>query len=198
MIERDRAKAGIVYVRRKRRGHRQRTERSRDKAPLAGRVRDRVRGMTSHARGREVYLLRKCPEIRVVHHALKKSGIFPSVFRFALKEEIVQPDGGGAEGVRLDDVRARLEIARVNLVDDLWPRQKEKFDAPLQILAFPILEARASVVGFGQLVLLNHGAHRAIEHDDALAHQRFERMEDFGGHVERELNRSSRAQQGTN
>ena len=69
---------------------------------------------------------------------------------------------------------------------------------PLRSLPFQSWKRVAAIIGFGQLVLLDHRAHGAIEHDDALAHQRFERMEDFDGHVGRELNRSSRAQQGTN
>ena len=77
-------------------------------------------------------------------------------------------------------------------------RQKQELDAPLQVFAFPIAEARAAIIGFGQLVLLDHRAHGAIEQDDALAEERFERMENVGGHVDGELNRSSRAQQGTN
>ena len=96
----------------------------------------------------------------------------------------MQPDRRRTEGVGLDNVRAGFEIPPVNLIDDRWFRQKEKFDTPLQVFPFPILEARSTVLGFSQLMLLDHGPHRAVEQDDALAHQRFKRMEGFNRHSE--------------
>ena len=129
-------------------------------------------------RGR-IYLPDKIPKFRIVHDELKELRILPSTLRFAGKKEIVHPDGRGAESVCFDDVRAGLEIARMNFVDDGRPGQEQELDAPFQIFAFPIAEAGPAIIGFGQLVLLDHRAHGAIEHDDALAHQRFERMEDF-------------------
>jgi hypothetical protein len=86
----------------------------------------------------------------------------------------------------------------VNFVDHGRPGQEEHLESALEVFPFPVLEAVAAIIGLGQLVSLDHRAHGAIEHDDALAQQRFERMEIFDGHGGGELNRSSRARQGTN
>jgi hypothetical protein len=115
-----------------------------------------------------------------------------------LKEEIVQADRGGAESVRLDDVRARFEITPVDFVDNGGLGQEEHLEPALEVLPFPIFEPLAAVIRFGQLVSLDHRAHRAVEHDDAVAQQRFEGMEIFDGHGGGELNCSSRPRQGTN
>jgi hypothetical protein len=61
-------------------------------------------------------------KIDIVHHALKEFLIFATTSGFALKQEIVQPDGCSAEGVRFDDVRARIQVSRVNFLDDFRPR----------------------------------------------------------------------------
>ena len=159
---------------------------------MTGLVSDCVRGVTSDSCGGRIYFLRQRTQVGVVHHALKELRIFSAIFRFTLEEKVVQTDRGSAEGIRLDDVRAGLEIPSVNLVDNVRLRQEQELDAPLQVFAFPIPKARAAIIRFGQLVLLDHRAHGAVEDDDAFAHQRFERMKDFGGHGEAELNRSSR------
>ena len=58
-------------------------------------------------------------KIDVVHHALKEFLILATSFGFALKQEIVQPDGRSAEGIRFDDVSARIQIISVNFLDHL-------------------------------------------------------------------------------
>ena len=80
-------------------------------------------------------------------------------------------DRGGVEGVRLDDVRAGGDVFRVNLANDLRLGEHEEVVVSLEILAGPIGEAVATVVGLLQLVLLDHRAHRAVEEDDALREQ---------------------------
>ena len=60
-------------------------------------------------------------KIDIVHYALKEFLIFAAPFGFALKKEVVQADGCAAEGVRFDDVGARIQVRRVNLFDDLRP-----------------------------------------------------------------------------
>src|SRR2546430_2693384 len=57
----------------------------------------------------------------VINHALKEFLIFATACRFALKQKIVQADGCTAEGVRFDDVGVRIQISRVNFLDDLRP-----------------------------------------------------------------------------
>ena len=88
----------------------------------------------------------------------------------------MQTDGGGAEGIGLDDIGAGLEILAVNFLYDVGLSQLKQFEATFEILAFPIVEAFPAILLFGQLVTLNHGAHGAIEDDDALAEQAFDRV----------------------
>ncbi len=80
-------------------------------------------------------------------------------------------DGRGVEGVRLDDVRAGGDILRVNLANDLRLGKHEQIIVSLEILAGPIREAVAPVVGLLQFVLLDHRAHRSVQNDDALGQE---------------------------
>ena len=73
-------------------------------------VRNVVRGLSRHSRGRTFISWTSRAEIGVVHHALEKFRIFAPAFRFALKKKIVQADRGGAESIGFDDVRAGFEI----------------------------------------------------------------------------------------
>ena len=167
LVERRRAEAGIVYIWRKRCGHRQGTERSADKTAAPSFLGRLIGGATCYDCRLYIDFLHERAQLAVIDDALEKFHAFSSRWRFALKKKIVEADGGAAKSVRLDD-------------------------------SVPILEALAAIVGFTQPVLLDHRAHGAVEHDDTFAHQRFERMEIFGRHIEEELNRSSRARQGTN
>ncbi len=56
------------------------------------------------------------------------------------------------------------------LADDVGPRQHQQVVVALQV-ARVILEALAAEVGLGQLVPLDHRAHRAVEDEDALREQ---------------------------
>ena len=49
-----------------------------------------------------------------------------------------------------------------------------QFEATFKIFAFPILEAIPAIILFNQFMALDHGAHGAIEDDDALAEEGFE------------------------
>ncbi len=80
-------------------------------------------------------------------------------------------DGGGAEGVGLDQVRARGQVLLVDLADDLGARQQQQFVVALHVHRMAG-EALAAVLRLGQLVALDHGAHRAVQDQDALAQQR--------------------------
>ena len=74
-----------------------------------------------------------------------------------------QHDGSAAEGVRLDDVRASFEIFAVDAGNNVGAREYQILVAAFQVRA-------AEILG-GQILLLQHGAHGAIQDEDALAQQ---------------------------
>ena len=61
-----------------------------------------------------------------------------------------------------------LEIAAVDGADDVGARQHEQVVVAL-LLSGQVCEAFAAVVGFGQVVTLYHGAHGAVDDQDAAA-----------------------------
>jgi hypothetical protein len=71
------------------------------------------------------------------------------------------------EGVRLEDVRARLEVLHVDLADHLGTRKAEEVVVPAQVLR-EVLEPLAAILRLGQPIALDHRAHGAVEHEDAL------------------------------
>src|SRR4030095_3184069 len=62
-----------------------------------------------------------------------------------------------------DDVRARGEIGRVDLADDVGPGDHEVLVAPLEV-------GPAEILG-GEVPLLDHRPHRAVDHEDALGEE---------------------------
>ena len=91
-------------------------------------------------------------------------------------------DGRAVEGVGLEDVGAGVEVGAVDVADDGRLRDDQEVVVALE-LAGVVLEAVAAVVLFLQLELLDHGAHRAVEVDDALAQ---EGLKALAGRVQRE------------
>ena len=91
-------------------------------------------------------------------------------------------DGRAVEGVGLEDVGTGVEVGAVDVADDGRLRDDEQVVVALQ-LAGVVLEAVAAVVLLLQLELLDHGAHRAVEVDDALAQ---EGLKALAGRVQRE------------
>jgi hypothetical protein len=79
-------------------------------------------------------------------------------------------DAGGTEGVGLDQVSAGSQVLVVDLADHIGPGELQQVVVALQILAV-VGKARAAKVGFAELVALDHGAHRAVDDDDALRQQ---------------------------
>jgi len=77
------------------------------------------------------------------------------------------------EGIRLDDIGAGCEILLVDVLDDLWLGQHEEIVVALHV-ARPIGEAGPAIVGFLELVTLDHGAHGAVDDEDALGGGLFE------------------------
>jgi len=79
-------------------------------------------------------------------------------------------DGRGTEGVGLDEVGAGGEVLLVDLAEHVGPREHQHLVVALQVLVV-VLEALAAVVGLGELVALDHRAHRAVEDGDAVLQQ---------------------------
>ena len=84
-------------------------------------------------------------------------------------EQVVRlGDSRAAEGVGLDDVRARFEERVVDLGHRLGLGQTQDIVVALEVLGV-IHEAVAAVVGLRELLLLQHRAHGAVEkHDPCL------------------------------
>ena len=146
------------------RGHRQRLVRGADGA----------RGEAGAAgvllRHRHAALLRELRRslVQVVHHVL-------------LVELVVQlRDHRRVERVRLDDVRASLEVLRVDLLDDVGARDHQDVVVALEVVGV-ILEALAAEVLLGELVLLHSRAHGAVDDHDALLHDLVDLVERLGG-----------------
>ena len=85
-------------------------------------------------------------------------------------EELALGDAGGAEGVGLDDVRAGLEEAPVDVADHLRLRQREEVAVVQQIL-LRVLEALAADVRLRHAVGADGRPHRAVDDGDALLEQ---------------------------
>ncbi|GBL43761.1 methionine synthase [Verrucomicrobiota bacterium] len=79
------------------------------------------------------------------------------------------------EGVGLEDVGAGVEVGAVDIADDRRLGDDEQVVIALE-LARVVGEARTPVVGFLQLQLLDHGAHRAVEENDTLAEEGLEAL----------------------
>ena len=72
------------------------------------------------------------------------------------------------KGIRLDDIGARLEILAVNCFDGLGLSQAEHVMQPAEIPG-PFLESLTAIGLLVETLLVDHGTHRAIEDDNALA-----------------------------
>src|SRR5579859_4478103 len=69
-------------------------------------------------------------------------------------------DGSAAKGIGLNNIGASLEVLAVNLQHHIGPRAHQIFVAAFQ-------RGTAEVLG-GEVSLLQHGPHGAVEHQDAL------------------------------
>mmetsp|Transcript_36612 Transcript_36612/g.84976 ORF Transcript_36612/g.84976 Transcript_36612/m.84976 type:complete len:483 (-) Transcript_36612:1085-2533(-) len=145
-VEVDVTGAGVVDVRADGRGARRGAEGTRHVARFVRR-RIPVAGDAGDLRGHKVHLVGQLGQVVVFLR-----------------------NRGGAEGVGLDQVSAGGEVLLVDLADDIGPREQQQLVVALQVLGV-VLEALAAVVGLGQLVALDHRAHRAVEHGDALLEQ---------------------------
>ncbi len=85
---------------------------------------------------------------------------------------------GGAEGIAFDQIGAGRQIFLVDSADDVRLGQRQQFviafDEQLAAGAGEVNETTvgaAAIIFFRQLILLDHGAHRAIQDQDALREQ---------------------------
>ena len=101
-----------------------------------------------------------------------------AAFAIQLVRQLLHPvvghgDGGGVEGVGLDDVRAGLEVRAVDVRDDLRPGEREEVVVPLEVPR-PVGEPLAAVVPLVEPVGLDHRPHGAVQHQDPLLQERIE------------------------
>ena len=75
-------------------------------------------------------------------------------------------DGGGIEGVGLDNVSAGVQISLVKGLDPFRLRHAEQIIVALEV-AWPVGKTAPPEVLLGELAALNHGAHAAIQNQDA-------------------------------
>jgi hypothetical protein len=82
-------------------------------------------------------------------------------------------DPGGTEGVRLDDVGARLQVGVVDAGHHVGTGEDQHLVVAGEV-AGVIPESLAAEVGLGEALGLDHRTHRAVDDEDALGEQRFE------------------------
>ena len=70
-----------------------------------------------------------------------------------------QDHAGAAEGIGLDDVGAGFEVLAMDIQHHIWPRLDQVFIATF--------ERRSAEIRSSQIALLQHGAHGAIQHQNA-------------------------------
>src|SRR5207237_9002214 len=128
------AENGIVYIRRKRSGHRQGAERSADKKTAPSFLGRLIGGATCHDCRLYIDFLHERAQLAVIDDALEKFHAFSSLWRFALEKKIVEANRGAAKSVRLDDVRAGFEITPADFVNEIGLGKEKNFEAALQIL----------------------------------------------------------------
>ena len=72
-----------------------------------------------------------------------------------------------AEGVCLNDIRARSDVFGMDLADHVRAREHEQIIISLQVLPFPIRKLLAAIVRLLQLVSLHHRPHRPVKDENA-------------------------------
>jgi hypothetical protein len=127
----------------------------------AARDRDRLRGRPDRAGGEAGTLLRG-RLVRGLGGELRRDAVeFP---RPRFEPVLGEHDRRAAEGVGLDDVRARRQVLAVDRADDVGPALDQELVAAVEL-------GPAEVVG-GEVPGLDRGAHGAVDDEDALLEQR--------------------------
>ena len=155
LVEGNRTKAGIVDVRRDRRGAVGRAQRADDEAPLA--------------------VLRR--------RAIARGTRQPRAFSVQLGDDLLHAviglrDRRRREGVGGNEIGAGLGIGVVDVLDRLRLGEDEQIVVAANIL-LPIGEALAAELLLGEPVALDHRAHRAIQHEDLFAREIEESLADL-------------------
>ncbi len=104
---------------------------------------------------------------------------------------VVHGHGVGVKGTGLQNIRTCLKILAVNTADDVRLGQQQQVVVAFDIngmvgksTAFPCVTAKqlgAAIMRFGQLVTLDHRTHRAVQYQDALLNELFDRVMGHGG-----------------
>ncbi len=76
-------------------------------------------------------------------------------------------NSGARESIGLDDVGAGLEELAVDRLDDVGAGDAEQVVIAIEV-AFVVVERGIAEILFLQLILLDHGTHRAVKKDDPL------------------------------
>ena len=147
LIEADVARARVVHVRRDAGRLGRRAEGAGHEARALGRA-VLVAGFACDAGGHHVHLVGQ------VRHLV-----------------VFLRDGRRAEGIGFDQVRTGGQVLLVNLADDLRPCQQQQLVVAFHVDRV-IGETLAAVLRLVELVALDHGAHCAVQDQDALAQQR--------------------------
>ena len=74
-------------------------------------------------------------------------------------------NGGTTEGVGLDNVRTGLKVLDVNLPNNVGAGQRQQVVVPFYIM-WKIGKTRSPIVGFGEIMALDHGAHCTVENQN--------------------------------
>src|SRR5690606_14263689 len=128
-------------------------------------------GRADHA-DREPRAVRRAPFGVVAGGAGQPRALAVELARQRLQAVVRLRDRGGVEGVGLHQVRAGFQVGLVDAADQLRPGEAEQVVVAPEVVAVAG-EALAAVAGLVQALALDHGAHGAVEHQDA-PRKRFE------------------------
>ena len=174
LIECDGPKTGIIQIGRNGRGHGEGTDRSANEPVFARLLGCSICRVPRNRRGCQIHFANERAKIDIVYDPVKEFLVLPPAFWFALKKKIVKANCGRAESVGFDDVGPRFEVSGMNFLDHLRLSQVQQLKAALEIFSLPVWEFFSTVILLRQFSALDHGAHRAVEHDDALVQQLFQ------------------------
>ena len=101
---------------------------------------------------------------------LRSSLVYQVHLLLGLQLVVCLGNGGAAESICLNEVRANLKELAVNLTDDVRTRDHKNIIVPLQWVAM-VLVPLTLEVRLIKLVLLNRGSHGTINHQNALSEE---------------------------
>ena len=151
LIETHRAKAGVIHIGRERGGAVGGADGAADKAPAP---------------------ILRLGELRRFARQTRAGTV--EIGDMGFEPVVGLRDAGGGKGVGLHHVRARQKIGEMNVADGLGLGEIEQIVIASQV-AFRVLEQSAAKTSLIEAQVLDHGAHGAVEHQDALARGLHER-----------------------